>query len=147
MMKRTLTKLISAFAILIATTALNAADVQLELGSNDMMQFDKSELTAPAGSTVTLTLNHNGELPKAAMGHNFVLLKQGTDIPTFATKAMTAAASEYIPEGDQVIAHTKLIGGGESTTITFSAPEPGTYDFICSFPGHYALMKGKFIVE
>ncbi|MBT8261281.1 MAG: azurin, partial [Bacteroidia bacterium] len=38
-------------------------------------------------------------------------------------------------------------GGGQSTSVTFMAPEVGTYDFICSFPGHSALMKGKFIVE
>ncbi|MGD1893724.1 MAG: plastocyanin/azurin family copper-binding protein [Cyclobacteriaceae bacterium] len=46
-----------------------------------------------------------------------------------------------------MIVHTKFIGGGESDTITFEAPSPGTYDYICSFPGHYALMQGKLIVE
>ena len=40
-----------------------------------------------------------------------------------------------------------MIGGGESDTITFDAPEPGTYIFICSFPGHYQLMMGEFIVS
>ncbi|MDQ8182228.1 azurin [Pelagicoccus sp. SDUM812005] len=143
----TLKTLIVSIATWLATTALSAADVQLELGSNDAMQFDKSELKAAAGSEVTLTLTHNGKLPKAAMGHNFVLLKQGTDIAAFGTKAISAAATEYIPEGKEVIAHTKLIGGGESASVTFAAPPAGTYDFICSFPGHYALMKGKFIVE
>ena len=55
---------------------------------------------------------------------------------------------EYIPDGgNQVIVHTKLIGGGESDTITFDAPEKGTYEFICSFPGHYMSMKGKLIIK
>jgi azurin len=80
------------------------------------------------------------------MGHNFVLLTKGTDIAKFATAAMNAKATEYIPSKG-VIAHTKLIGGGESTTIKFTVSAKGTYDFICSFPGHYAMMKGKFIVE
>jgi azurin len=40
-----------------------------------------------------------------------------------------------------------MIGGGESTVIEFVAPEAGTYTYICSFPGHYAMMKGKLIVE
>ena len=40
-----------------------------------------------------------------------------------------------------------MIGGGQTTSITFTAPAAGTYDFICSFPGHSGLMKGKFIVE
>ncbi|MEM9157646.1 MAG: azurin [Verrucomicrobiota bacterium] len=140
-------KLTVLFAILSASTLLLADAVNIELGSNDMMQFDKTELRAPAGSNVTLTLKHTGKLPKMSMGHNFVLLKQGTDLAAFGAKSAAAAANEYIPEGDEIIAHTKLIGGGESASVTFKAPAAGTYDFICSFPGHYAIMKGKLIVE
>ena len=46
-----------------------------------------------------------------------------------------------------MIAHTDLIGGGQVTSIEFDAPDAGTYEFLCSFPGHSGLMKGKFIVE
>ena len=82
------------------------------------------------------------------MGHNFVLLKPGVKINDFAQKAVDAKENDYIPENtDDLIVHTELIGGGEQTTITFDAPEKGVYDFICSFPGHVALMQGKFIVE
>ncbi|WP_349294193.1 MULTISPECIES: azurin [Gracilimonas] len=122
--------------------------VEVTIESNDRMQFDLSEIKVEAGQTVVLTLKHVGKLPKAAMGHNWVLLKQGVDIQTFGAAASKAAGNEYIPEGtDDVIVHTKLIGGGQETTIEFTAPEAGTYDYICSFPGHYALMKGKLIVE
>ena len=55
--------------------------------------------------------------------------------------------TEYIPEGDEIIAYTKLLGGGDSDTITFEAPKKGIYTFICTFPGHWQLMKGKFIVK
>lgn len=119
----------------------------IALASTDLMSYDKAELRVKAGKKVTLTLRHTGKMDKNVMGHNFVLLKKDTDLATFATAAMTARDSEYIPESDAIIAYTKLIGGGESVTITFDAPEVGTYDFICSFPGHYAVMKGKFIVE
>jgi azurin len=89
-----------------------------------------------------------GQLPVEAMGHNFVLLKQGTDLASFATKAVEYPDNGYIPEGtDKVIAQTEMIGGGEVTSVTFEAPAAGTYDFICSFPGHYIQMQGKFIVE
>ena len=83
------------------------------------------------------------------MGHNFVALKQGTDLNAFAQKAMTAKDNDYIPKSESasVIAHTKLIGGGESDTIEFTIAEKGTYDYICSFPGHFSMMKGKLIVE
>lgn len=121
--------------------------VEIELLANDQMQFDKNEIRVKAGQKVTLTLKHTGQMTKEAMGHNFVLLKQGTDMAAYAQQAMAAKDNGYIPEGDATIVHTKLLGGGESDTITFDAPAAGTYDYICSFPGHYALMKGKFIVE
>ena len=112
------------------------------------MQFDKKEFSIKAGEEVTLTLRHTGKIDKKIMGHNFVLLKKGTSIPEFAAKAAAAGNSkDWIPDGDEVIAHTKMIGGGETTTVTFAAPAVGTYDFICSFPGHSGLMKGKFIVK
>lgn len=116
------------------------------LNSNDQMKFDKTEIRVKAGEKIKLTLKHTGKLAKNAMGHNFVLLEKGTDIAKFATAAMNNKASEYIP-AKGVLAHTKLIGGGESTTIEFTVPAKGIYDYICSFPGHYAMMKGKFIVE
>lgn len=122
--------------------------LKLEISGNDQMQFDKKQLKAKAGQTVELTLHHTGTMKAEAMGHDWVLLKPGTDIADFATKAIEAKANGYIPEGtDAVIAHTQVIGGGEFVTITFTAPEKGTYDYICSFPGHWGAMQGKFIVE
>lgn len=118
------------------------------LTSNDLMQFNKTEIKVKAGKKVKLTLKHIGKLDKKVMGHNFVLLKQGVDIVEFGNKAATFANNDYIPENTQdVIVHTKLIGAGETAVIEFDAPEAGEYDFLCSFPGHYAIMKGKFIVE
>ena len=65
---------------------------------------------------------------------------------SFAQAAIQARDNDYIP-ADGFIIHTDLLGGGEETTIEFEAPEIGEYTFICSFPGHFALMNGKFIVE
>ena len=123
--------------------------VNLALTGNDLMQFDKKELTVKTGQEVTLTLRHIGKGEIKIMGHNFVLLKQGISIPEFAAKAAAAGqAADWIPEGGKdAIAYTKMIGGGQTTTVTFTAPAPGTYDFICSFTGHSGLMQGKFIVE
>jgi azurin len=132
-----------------ATTPAVSEGVTLEITGDDVMKFDKAELRAKAGQKVTLTLHHSGKLAKEAMGHNVVILKSGTDVAAFAAKAVEAKANDYFPESEaaNVIAHTKLVGGGESTTIEFTAPEAGTYPFICSFPGHYGFMKGDFIVE
>jgi azurin len=128
--------------------AVDATSGDVVLSADDLMKFDKNEIKVKAGSKVKLTLRHTGKLNKQVMGHNFVLLKQGVDLAGFAGKAVMSAATEYIPEGtEDVIAHTKLIGGGETVVIEFDAPEAGSYEFLCSFPGHYAMMKGVFIVE
>lgn len=123
--------------------------VELKLSGDDAMKFNKTRLEAFEGQTVTLTLTHSGNMAKAAMGHNWVLLTKGTDMTEFATAAMVATDTEYIPADmiDAVVAHTSLIGGGETTSVTFTAPPSGLYDFICSFPGHYALMKGTFVSQ
>ncbi|HCD53052.1 MAG TPA: azurin [Balneolaceae bacterium] len=128
--------------------AANDDKVEITIEANDQMRFNLSEIKVKEGDTVVLTLKHVGKLPKAAMGHNWVLLKKDVAMADFAKTAMTAKATDYIPEGtEDVIVHTKMLGGGEETTIEFEAPAKGEYTFICSFPGHYALMNGKFIVE
>ena len=119
----------------------------LVLNSNDQMLFDKSVLKAKAGEEVNLLLNHTGQIGKEFMGHNFVLLKNGVDVDDFAQAAMLAKESEYIPAGDDTIAYTSMIGGGESDQISFTVDEAGTYVFLCTFPGHYQIMRGEFIVE
>lgn len=123
--------------------------VNIGLTGNDLMQFDKKEIRVKAGQEVTLTLRHVGKMELIVMGHNFVLLKPGVEVGTFAQEAtISGKATDWIPnDGKDVIAHTKMIGGGQSTTVTFTAPEAGTYDFLCSFSGHFGTMKGKFIVE
>ena len=82
------------------------------------------------------------------MGHDWVLVN-APDLAAVANDGMGAgAANNYVKAGDKrVIAHTKIIGGGQSDTITFSTASlkaGGDYSFLCTFPGHNALMKGKF---
>ena len=121
---------------------------KIVITSDDYMKFNTSKITVKSGKLVKLTLIHTGVLDAKVMGHNFVLLKRNVDIMDFGNRAALASNNEYIPiDSDEVIVYTKMIGGGESTSIEFLPPEVGVYDFICSFPGHYAMMKGKFIVE
>ena len=122
-------------------------EIKIILNSDDLMRFDKNMLLVQSGQKITLTLNHTGKMDKLIMGHNFVLLKKDVDVMAFAEKAVLAKNNEYIPEGDEVIVYTKLLGGGESDTITFDAPEKGYYTFLCTFPGHWGLMKGKLVVK
>ena len=123
--------------------------INVGLTGNDLMQYSTNEIKVKAGQEVTLTLRHIGKMDLKVMGHNFVLLKPGTEIPAFSLYAANAGEpKDWIPnDGKDLIVHAKMIGGGQSTSISFTAPEAGIYDFICSFPGHSGVMKGKFIVE
>jgi azurin len=135
-----------------ASTSSNASAVAtLEFTGNDSMKFNLTRAEVRAGQEVKVILTNIGSMPKAAMGHNWVLLQKGTDVVAFDKAAIQAAATDYIPASfkDQVIAHTKLLGPKQSDEITFTAPtEPGEYVFLCSFPAHYqAGMKGVLVVK
>tara|TARA_B100001093_G_scaffold398887_1_gene386273 strand:- start:435 stop:923 length:489 start_codon:yes stop_codon:yes gene_type:complete len=119
----------------------------LILNSNDQMLFDKGLLRGKSGEEINLTLYHTGKIGKEFMGHNFVLLKKDVDVDDFAQKAMLAKENEYIPDGDETIVYTKMLGGGESDSVSFTVEEKGNYIFICTFPGHYQIMRGEFIIE
>lgn len=127
------------------------ADVEVTIEGNDTMQFDKKEFTVKEGQTVALTFKNVGKLPKAAMGHNVVILKTGTVVPTFAMDCMANAQTTGLPNKpelkEQVVAATKILGPGEEETVTFTAPAAGKYDYICTFTGHFGVMKGVMTVE
>lgn len=123
----------------------------VQMTGNDRMKYNLEAFTVPAGGKVKLVLSNQGKMPKAAMGHNVVFLSADADEGKFATAAAAARDNDYIPADleDQMLAHTKLLGPGESDTIEFTAPEePGEYVFLCSFPAHmYAGMRGVMTVE
>lgn len=142
----------SLLAALAFSGSLMAQDCELTIDSTDQMKFDKDSLTVSSEcSEVTLTLTHSGRMSVKQMGHNWVL-SESADVQSIARDGVTAGLdNDYLqPDDERVIAATKQIGGGESTTITFSLDglEPGgDYEFFCSFPGHVAMMRGKFIIE
>ncbi|HVJ37507.1 MAG TPA: azurin [Stenotrophomonas sp.] len=115
--------------------------------SNDQMRFDTTALKVGADcAEVVVTLRHTGTLSARAMGHNWVLARSA-DVQALATDGMRARFEDgYLPPGDaRVIAHTPLIGGGQSTRVRFPATrlrKGVAYSFFCSFPGHAGLMRG-----
>lgn len=123
----------------------------ITITGGDQMKFDVTEFTVKPGSEVTLIFKNTGTMPKESMGHNLVILVASTDSISFANTAARAPKEEYVPAElkESVVAATRILGPGETQTLTFTAPsETGDYPFICSFPGHAAAgMKGLMKVE
>jgi azurin len=150
-MKKSIPVLVG-LALLSAGGLASAANCSIVLDGNDRMQFDQKSVEVSAScARVTVELKHSGKLPKAAMGHNVVITAEADVTPVAQAALKAGAANDYLPTGDKrVIAATKLLGGGESTKITFpgsALKAGGDYAFFCSFPGHSALMRGKVVVK
>lgn len=126
-----------------------STECEVSIDANDMMQFSTKTLSVPAScSEVTLTLNHTGTMAAQTMGHNVVIVDTA-NIQAVATDGMSVGIkNNYIKPGDdRVYAYTEIVGGGESTSTTFSTEKMkagSDYSFFCSFPGHWAVMQGKF---
>lgn len=144
--------LMAATAVVSLCTLVYAqAPRVVEITGNDQMKYSVTSITAKPGETLKVRLKSVGTIPKVAMAHNFVLLAKGTDAAAFATSAAMAPTTAYIPAAmkAKVLASTALAGPGETVEVTFTAPkQPGRYDFLCSFPGHFvAGMKGVLTVK
>lgn len=145
-------KIVMLSLLTLASGQLLAAECKTTVDSNDMMQFTSKTIEVDKScKTFTVELKHIGTLPKNVMGHNLVVSK-AADVQGIATDGMGAGVDkDYLKEGDaRVIAHTKVIGGGESASLTFDVTKLDAaekYKFFCSFPGHVAMMQGDLILK
>ena len=146
----TLLRVTGTGILLLASGFAYAAPCKIAIESNDRMQFSAHELAVPADcGEVELTLRHSGKLPAKVMGHDWVLARE-SDMSAIVNAGLAAGlAHGFLPENDKrIIAATKVVGGGESTTVKFStaALVKGVYyAFFCSSPGHSSVMRGKFL--
>lgn len=131
--------------------AAKGAGRTVELTGGDDMKYNVTTINAKPGEMIHVVLKSTGTIPKVAMAHNFVLVNLGTDVDAFLKSAMNAQATDYVPADQKahVLASTKLAGPGETVEVSFKAPaKPGSYPYMCTFPGHYtAGMKGNLVVK
>ncbi|MDR8390760.1 plastocyanin/azurin family copper-binding protein [Aliifodinibius sp. S!AR15-10] len=133
-------------------TAISTALAQrtIEITGTDNMKFDVTSIEAQTGEEITIKFTTKSQIPKTAMAHNVVVLDKDANVDEVVMASMQARDNEYIaPEyKDQIVAATALAGGGETVEVTFTVPqEPGQYEYVCTFPGHYqAGMKGVLTV-
>ena len=143
-------KLLSTIAVLALVSLAPSAWAKtcaVTITGTDQMKFDQSAITiAPDCTEVAVTLKHSGKLAATVMGHNWVLTKSDDCQAVANAGVRSTIADSYLPKADpRVIAHTKVIGAGETATVTFPTSKlskGGAYTFFCSFPGHWAMMKG-----
>ena len=142
--------LIAATFLLASSSAFAACSVTLD--GNDAMQFDLKAIEIPSTcKDFTINLTHSGKMAKNVMGHNVVITKTA-DMQGVANDGATAGLDkEYVKADDaHVVAHSKIIGAGETASVTFDTSKlaaDGKYSFFCSFPGHWALMKGPITIK
>lgn len=121
----------------------------ISLKANDDMHFDNDLFKIKSGKKTILRLTNIGSQTGMPMSHNVVILNKGTDISNFADEARKSEKEQYIPAAfaSSIIAHTKPVIAGKSDEVEFTIAQPGVYDFICSYPGHWGTMQGKIVVQ
>ena len=125
-----------------------AEKCKIDISGSDMMKFDTNEINIDKDcEKFVVNLKHSGNLPVNAMGHNIVIL-ESKNLQKVISKINMAHGIEkgFMPEMEEVLFKSKMIGGGEQTTLEIDTSvftSENEYIFICSFPGHFALMKGK----
>ena len=86
------------------------------------------------------------------MPHNWVLVgfEGYTRIGEASMRMVSdplAFQKHFVPESRDVIVHTSVVNPGQKETIHFNAPTAaGDYPFLCTYPGHWQLMRGTMIV-
>lgn len=141
-------KFATAILLSLASLPVFAAECEVDVAATDQMTFDTDAIEiSKSCETFTVNLQHTGNLEVSAMGHNWVLAKE-SDVSGIATDGIAAGLDNgYLPaEDDRILAHTDLIGGGESSSTTFDVAdleEGEDYTFFCSFPGHATMMRGS----
>lgn len=132
-------------ALLFSLNACGKTHEQSIESVGDQMAYNVTSFTVKTGQKVHVTLKNNGTTP--AMVHNFVLIKPGTDDAVAMAGGAAGEAAGYVKPGDpNVLAASPLAKPRETIDFTFTAPEPGSYLYICTFPGHYKTMRGTLTV-
>jgi azurin/glucose/arabinose dehydrogenase len=119
----------------------NGPDRSFTIATKPGLKFDIETITVKAGSKMKITFKNNDD-----MLHNLVFTAPGAsnEVGEMALKlGLNGQKLNYIPTSSKVLYHTLLLQPNQSDTIYFTAPDkPGSYQYVCTYPGHYLVMKG-----
>lgn len=112
----------------------------------EQMRYERTQFTVVSGMKVRLIFTNPD-----AMDHNLIMVQPGAAAEVAMAALMLGAGGvqkQWKPESDKILFASGLLSIGESQTIEFTAPqETGRYDYLCTFPGHWQLMRGVMIVQ
>ena len=112
------------------------------------LQFVQKQLSAKPGEKLSLTFTNPDVVP-----HNWLLAKPGSleKLGALCNLMITdpnGLAKHYVPDSPDVLFYTDMTNPNASSTIHFTSPDqPGTYPYLCTFPGHWMIMNGQLKVE
>lgn len=150
-------------AVLVGSSAAKTLDVRNEVRTlrsaskadtvvvepvGDRMEFAVKEIEAKSGTEITIVMNNTASNP--AMHHNVAVLEVDVDDDDAITEVGVAAMNAgeergYVPDHDAILAATPMAAPGGRTEITFTVPPPGSYPYVCLYPGHYVVMRGVLV--
>lgn len=149
--------LLAFLALMAAPGLLRAAPCDVLIESTDDMRFTRMngkeavrEITVPRScAEIKVTLRHIGSLPKAIMGHNWVLTQETGWLDIARASAAAGPANNFLASDPRIVAATGVIGGREQTSVVIPMAKlkDSAYRFFCSFPGHATSMTGRFLVK
>lgn len=142
-MMKTITTLLLSW--IVTTNLLLAAEKEITINCAAGLQFDVKEVKVKAGTTLKIHFNNPDIMP-----HNIVITKpnKSKEVADLAMKmGAEGMAKHYVPESDAILANSKLLKKGEKETLSITLKEAGVYPYICTFPGHFIIMKGQIVVE
>ncbi|MBL63726.1 MAG: hypothetical protein CMI30_10010 [Opitutae bacterium] len=124
-----------------ATEAIEGDEFSIVISCvKEKLLYDVKEFTARTGQKVTVTFKNNDFPP-----HNILFVKPGTADEVAALAVAMGAegfAKQFRPNTDKILWGSSMLDNGQEATIEFTAPAPGDYPYLCTFPGHHMLMRG-----
>lgn len=151
-----MTRRLPVLLVLLALSSLSvpalARNCAVTIEATDLMTFNLKTIRVPGDcAQLRVVLKHVGRMPAQAMGHNWVLTETRHHREVGLAGGRMALPDDFLPRDDaRVIAHTRVIGGGQATEVVFPTSrlrKGGDYTYFCSFPGHWNMMKGRLVFE
>ena len=118
----------------------------------ERMKYTLEQFAVTTGQPVKIVFKNPD-----ATDHNLVIVRPGAlaDVGMAANEMARDprnANSDFIPASkkDMILGASPMIGPTRKNQVhvlRFNAPtEPGIYPFVCTFPGHWIIMKGDIVV-